>query len=257
MILISIQVPKGTEGTYFETFLFSVFSPIQHGVVSIYKSVGKFWDDYFYLREVKSQNKKLLTEVTQLRQENTILRNRLKKYEEEKEIKGFLTNISENLVNAWIIGFDMSNLYKSVVINKGSRQGVKRNRVVLDESGNLVGRIVDPISSHQATVQLITDNKSGVSVVKQEGSSVGILSGDNNGMCEMKYILSTDEDIDTGDTLVTTGHDGIFPPYLKVGTVISVKKTPEMFREIKVNPYFRLGQLHQVVVLNVDTKEKF
>jgi rod shape-determining protein MreC len=257
MILISIQVPRGAEATYFETFIFSIFSPIQNGVVSLYKAVGKVWNDYFYLREVNVQNRKLLTELTQLRQENTILRNLLKKYEKEKEIKEFLTNISNNLVHARVIGFDMSNLFKSVVINKGSSQGLKKNMVVLDESGNLVGRIAAPISYHQATVQLITDNKSGVSVVKQGGSSIGILSGNNSEMCEMKYILSTDEEVNTGDTVVTTGHDGIFPPYLKVGLISSVKKTSEMFKEIQVSPYFRLSQLHQVVVIKVDAKEIF
>jgi rod shape-determining protein MreC len=257
MILISIQVPKGREGTYFETFVFSIFSPIQHAVVSIYKNAGKAWNDYFYLREVQVKNRKLLTEVTQLRQENTILRNMLKKYKKEEKIKNFLAHISENLVSAGIIGFDMSNLFKSVVINKGSHQGLKKNMVVLDESGHLAGRIVAPIGYHQATVQLITDNKSGVSVVKQGGSSIGILSGNNTAMCEMKYILSTDEEINTGDTLITTGHDGLFPPNLKVGRVLSVKRTPEMFKEIKVNPFFRLNQLHQVVVLRVDIKEIF
>jgi len=257
MILISIQVPKGTEGTYFETFIFSVFSPIQHAVVSMCKTAGRVWNDYFYLREVKSQNRKLLTEVTRLRQENTILKSLLKKYEKEEEVKEFLIHISENLVSARIIGFDMSNLFKSVVINKGNHQGLKRNMVVLDSYGNLVGRIVPPISYHQATVQLITDSKSGVSVVKQGGRSIGILSGNNTEVCELKYILSTDEEVNTGDKLATTGHDGMFPPHLKVGAVFSVKKTPEMFKKIKVNPFFRLNQLHQVVVLKVNINEIF
>lgn len=257
MVLISVQVPKGTEGTYFETFIFSIFSPIQNGVVFLYKGIGRVWNDYFYLIEVKQQNRKLLTEVTRLRQENIVLRNILKKYEKEENIKNFITDISKNFVNARIIGFDMSNLFKSVVINKGRSQGLKKDMVVLDDRGNLVGRIVAPISNHQATVQLITDNKSGVSVVKQGGSSIGILSGNNTETCEMKYILSTDEEVNTGNTIVTTGHDGIFPPDLQVGKVFSVKRTHEMFKEIKVSPFFRIDQLHQVVVLRVDTKEIF
>jgi len=257
MVLISIQVPQGKNGTYFETIIFAVFSPIQHGVVSFCKTLGYVWNNYFYLREVKKKNKRLLDEVAELRQENTILKNILKKYEKEEEVKKFLSNISQNLVTARVIGFDMSNVFKSVVINKGTSQGLNKNMVVLDESGNLVGRIVAPITYHQATVQLITDNNSGVSVVKKGGNSVGILSGKNNKTCEMKYILSTEEEVHTGDTIVTTGHDGIYPPYLRVGRILSVKKTPELFREIKVVPYSRVDELHQVVVLKVNTNIVF
>ncbi len=257
MILISVQVPRGEEGTYFETFIFAVFSPIQHGVVSVCKAVSNAWRDYFDLREVYVRNQRLLKEVTQLRQENTVLRNMLKKYEKEESVKELLSGISENLLNARIIGFDMSNVFKSVVINKGSAQGLKKNMVVLDESGNLVGRIVSPVTYNQATVQLITDSKSGVSVVKQDGGSLGILSGNNTEICEMKYILSTDEDIREGDILVTTGYDGIFPPYLKVGQVLSVQRTPELFKEIKVSPYFGATQLQQVVVLRLNANEIF
>ena len=257
MILISIQVPRGEEGTYFETFLFAVFAPIQHGVVSVWKAVSKSWSDYFDLRGVSIQNKRLLKEVMQLRQENTVLRNLLKKYEKEERVKEFLSGISKNLVNARIIGFDMSNVFKSIIINKGSVQGLKKDMVVLDESGNLVGRIVPPITYNQATVQLITDSKSGVSVVKQDGGSLGILSGKNSEICEMKYVLSTDEEITEGDVLVTTGYDGIFPPYLKVGQVLSVQRTPELFKEIKVSPNFKPAQLQQVVVLRLNENEIF
>jgi rod shape-determining protein MreC len=257
MILISIQVPRGEEGTYFETFIFAVFAPIQQGVVSLWKAISKAWSDYFVLREVNVQNQRLLKEVTQLREENIMLRNILRKYEKEESVKEFLSGISHNLVNARIIGFDMSNVFKSVIINKGSIQRLEKNMVVLDESGNLVGRIVSPLTYSQATVQLITDSKSGVSVVKQDGGSIGILSGNNTEICEMKYILSTDEEITEGDVLVTTGYDGIFPPHLKVGKVLSVQRTSELFKEIKVSPYFHPTQLQQVVVLRLDVNEVF
>jgi len=257
MILISIQVPKGEKGTYFEKFIFAVFSSMQNGVISLSRSVSKVWNDYLYLRRVNLQNRSLTKEVTQLRQENIVLRNMLKKYEKESEVKDFLSHISKDLVTARIIGFDMSNVYKSIVINKGSQQGIKKDMVVLDERGHLVGRVVNPIAFSQATVQLITDSSSGVSIKKQNGTSIGILSGSNTGICEMKYILSTDEEIIPGDVIVTTGHDGIFLPYLKVGKVLSVQRTPELFKEIKVTPYFNVSQLHLVVVVRVKINEVF
>ncbi|MBD3413758.1 MAG: rod shape-determining protein MreC [Candidatus Aminicenantes bacterium] len=257
MILISIQVPRGKEGTYFESFIFAVFSPVQNGVVALCQSVNRIWNDYFYLREVRVQNRRLNTEVTQLRQENTLLQSLLKNYEKQNEVQEFLSDISEDLVHCRIIGFDMSNAFKSVVINRGSHHGLKKNMVVLDEKGHVVGRMVDPITFYQATVQLITDHKSGVSVVKQGGNSVGILSGNNTQMCEMKYILSTDEEVHTGDVIVTTGHDGIFPPHLKVGMVSSVQTTPGLFKKIKVRPYFQVNQLHQLAVIKTNANIVF
>ncbi len=86
-ILISIQVPLGQKDNYFERALFSIFSPILHGIISFFSSIGKIWKNYFYLREVQSQNQIMEKEIFMLRQENNLLTNALQKFRSEKKYR--------------------------------------------------------------------------------------------------------------------------------------------------------------------------
>lgn len=257
LILISIQAPLGHEKNYFERAIFSVFSPIQHGVVSFFQKIGELWKGYFHLRNVHIQNQKMREEIFFLQQENNFLKNALQKFRNEKEIRDNLLEIHENILVARVIGVDASNYYKSVVINKGSLDDLKKNMVVLDKDGNLVGRTVEPISLKEATVQLITDPESGVSVFSQEKKEMGVLTGDARGQCSLNYILSTTEDISKGEEIITSGFDGIFPPGIKAGKIISTTPSTSLFQVVRVKPYFDFRKLDQVAIIMIDPKEIF
>jgi rod shape-determining protein MreC len=150
LILISLQVPKGNEPTYFKRAFFAVFSPVQHGVVSFFQGVSRFWNNYFYFREVQGQNQVMRDEIFLLRQENQALKNLLLKFKGEKKIQELLSTISRSILVCSVIGFDSSEIYKSIVLNKGFLDGVKKDMVVLDKRGHLVGRVIDPITLKQA-----------------------------------------------------------------------------------------------------------
>ncbi|MBM3284712.1 MAG: rod shape-determining protein MreC, partial [Candidatus Aminicenantes bacterium] len=80
LVLISLQVPKGNQPTYFERAVFAVFTPVQHGVVSFFQKMREFWNRYFYLRQVEAQNQRMREELFVLRQENLLLRNMVEGY---------------------------------------------------------------------------------------------------------------------------------------------------------------------------------
>ncbi|GAH60322.1 unnamed protein product [marine sediment metagenome] len=158
---------------------------------------------------------------------------------------------------AQVIGLDASNLYKSATINKGSLDGIKKNMVVLDKDGNLVGRIVGPITLKEARVQLITDSESGVGVFSQINKVMGVLSGDANGLCSFNYVLVTDLGISDGEEVVTSGYDGIYPQGIKIGKIISMEDTTSLHKAIKVKPYFDFRYLDQLAVITKDLKDIF
>ena len=203
LILISLQVPLSQEENYFDKAIFFIFSPLQHGTVSFFQKIGNVWKNYFYLRNVQTHNQKMREEIFFLQQENNLLKNALQKFKSEKEIQDNLLKIHENILIARVIGLDASNFYKSVVINKGLLDGLKKNMVVLDRDGNLIGRTIEPISLKEATVQLITDTESGVSVFSQK-RVMGVLTGDARGQCFLKYILATTEDISKEEEVINT-----------------------------------------------------
>lgn len=257
LILISTQVPLGYGENYFEKAVFSVFSPIQHGIVSLFRSIGEFWENYFYLQNVQSQNRKMEDEMFFLRQENNLLRNALENLRSAKEIEESLLRLHENILVAQVIGFDASNFYKSAVINKGSLDGLKKDMIVLDKNGSLVGRIINPVALKESRVQLITDNESGVGVFSQSKEVMGILSGDDKGYCFLEYIHVTTEGIYEGEDIITSGKDGLFPSGIKVGKIVSITTSTSLFKQVKVEPYFDIRDLDQVAVIMRDPMEIF
>jgi len=257
LVLVSVQIPLGEEGNYFERAVFVVFSPLQHGIVSFAQGIGNVWKSYFSLRKAHVENDELKKELFFLTQENNLLKNALKNYKTEKEIMELLQKLNQNILYARVVGIDASNYHKSVIINKGSLDGITKNMVILDKSGNLVGRIIGPISLKEARVQLITDNECGVSVFTEREKALGILKGDGKGDCKLDYILSTDRDVFEGDSLITSGFDGIFPPGLAVGEIVSISPTEELFKEIKVRPHFEFRHLDQLAVIMVESKDLY
>lgn len=257
LILISTQVPLGYGANYFEKAVFSIFSPVQHGILSLFRSIGNLWENYFDLQNVQSQNRKMKDEMFFLRQENNLLRNALENLRSQKEIEESLLRLHENILAAQVIGFDASNFYKSAVINKGSLDGLKKDMVVLDENGSLVGRIIDPVALKESRVQLITDNESGVGVFSQKKEVMGILRGDGKGYCFLEYIHVTTEDIYEGEDIITSGKDGLFPSGIKVGKIISITTSTSLFKQIKVEPYFDIRYLDHVAIIMRDPMEVF
>jgi rod shape-determining protein MreC len=250
-------VPRGEESNYLERFFFAVFSPFKQGTVSFFRGLGNLWKNYVGLHQVQKSNRRLEKELFYLKQENSLLRGMLRTYKTEKEMMDLLLDLQKKILSARVIGMDPSNPWRSVVVNKGSLDGVKKNMVVLDKRGQLVGRIIDPITFKQARVQLITDTESGVYVRPEAKDVQGILSGIGNGRCELEYVLSTDASIEIGDELVTVGADGIYMPGIRAGRVVCVVQEVSLFKKIEIDPAFRIQDLDIVAIITADAKEFF
>jgi rod shape-determining protein MreC len=237
--------------------VFSVFSPINNGVVSVFRGIGNVWNNYFGLHRAQKENQRLQIEVHRLNQENSLLRSMLRTCKTEKEMLNLLVELEGSILPARVIGWDASNLWKSLVINKGSKDGVTKDMVVLDKQGHLVGRVVEPVTRKQARIQMITDTESGVHVIPQGKNTPGIISGIGNGLCYLEYILATDTLVVEGDHLITTGFDGIYMPGVLVGRVVSVEENVSLFKEIKIEPAFRIQELDVLAVITADISELF
>lgn len=255
LMLISIQVPKGNEPTYFERAVFSVFTPIEHGVVSFFRGLKNFWRNYFYFRDVQRQNRSLRDEAFRLQQENLALKNLLLKFRGAEEIQSLLTTVSRSILVASVIGVDSGQIHKSIRLNKGSADGVRKDMVVLDRKGRLVGRVVEPVSAGESRVQLITDEDSGVGVLTERYRVVGILRGDAEGKCRLNYIVKTNREVRADEEVLTSGLDGIYPSGLPVGRIISIVEDTDLFKKIVVQPYFDLSDLDQVAVFTADLRD--
>jgi rod shape-determining protein MreC len=257
LVLISVQVPLGGGRTLFERVVFAVFAPVQRGAAGVAAAVSGSWNGYFRLRGVRAQNQRLLKEIFFARQENFFLRERLRFLQGEAKIRENLAAIRKTFVAARVVGLDASDPFRSLVINRGAADGVRANMAVCDRNGNLVGRVVEPVSLREAKVQLITDAEAGVSVVSETDRIVGVLSGDAGGGCRLRYVTNTTPGGQEGEDLFTTGFDKLFPPGIRVGRITSVIMNQSLFKTIRVTPFFRFNDLDQVAVITERFEELF
>jgi rod shape-determining protein MreC len=249
LLLISIQVPRGSAPSFFERGVFFVVSPIQHGAVAVFRFVRGIGTGYFFLIKVQRQNQALRQEEFILRQENARLRQSLGKALAVKDMEARLQGGPGTVLAASVISLDPVSYYKSVVIDRGRLDGLAKDMVVVDRWGNLVGRVIEPISLKEASVQLITDDGSGTSVFIKGDKGLGVVTGDGRGRCLLKYILDTAEGIVAGDEVLTMGSDKIYPWGIPVGRIVSVTSNQSLFKDVIVQPNFHFRELSQVAVL--------
>ena len=105
-----------------------------------------------------------------------------------------------------------------------------------------------------AQVLLINDQSSGVGAILEKTRLQGVLRGTANGEVALERVMS-DEQVQAGETVLTSGGDQIFPKGLQVGTVANVVNGKELFLNIKIKTAANLSKLEEVLVL-VEKQEK-
>lgn len=251
VLLISVQIPQGAEKSLFEQAVFFLFSPVQRLATGLVRSVGSTWRGYFDLRRVRAENEALKREAFFLRQDVRFLEDRLRYYRAEAEMTARLAEFRGTIVPARVIGVDSANPHQSIVIDRGSLDGVGRDMPVCDRNGALVGRTIAPVSLKEAMVQLITDKDSTVGVESVVAKLTGSLAGLSDVQLELRYVLATAGGGSEGEEVRTTGFDRIYPPGLRVGRISRLERdeASPIFRRIFVEPYFGFDTLDVVAVL--------
>ncbi len=149
-------------------------------------------------------------------------------------------------VPAQVIGSSGSDLSRSIYIDKGSDEGIQPDMAVITASG-IVGKVLHAYPS-TSLVLLINDQSSGVGAILEKSRLQGVLRGTPNGEVQLERVMS-DEEVPTGETVLTSGGDQIFPKGLTVGTVAKVERGKDLFLNVKVKPAANLSRLEEVLVV--------
>lgn len=194
--------------------------------------------DYFFVYEknaaLSEENEKLkrhLSYVSQVMSENYKL----------YELLNFIEDSGYDYVSARVVGDASGPFVRSVLINAGSKDGIKKGQAVINEEG-LVGRVIE-VGKRSSRVLLITDINSRIPVVTNVSREHSILAGNNNEYPGLKY-LANDTKVLEGEYVVTSGDGDIFPPGLKVGATFKASSGG-----FSVKPHVGLNRLEFVSVL--------
>lgn len=240
-IAIFLQTQKGL--TFFKTSLSFFNSFFLNTFHSVKENTESLMENFKGLKELKKEKEELERINLSLKNKIFNLENELQKY---RKLGIFFENPGIDFIVAETIGWDITNPYIGIIINKGERDGVKKYSPVLDKSLNLLGRVLRT-SPDSAEVILITNEDFSASV-RIKDRALAILSGENSPSCILKYI--TDEsDLKEGDEIYTSGYDRVFPPGLKVGVIERVERSMGSLGRVKVKPYASLKDIDLVLIL--------
>jgi rod shape-determining protein MreC len=199
------------------------------------------------LVNLEKENRMLKQKIAQLQQENHRAKEMELAMERLKQLLQFREKNSLAMIGAEVVGQDPSSWFKSVTIDKGERDGVKKGMAVISAAG-VIGQILKT-APHYATVLLITDYNSAIDSIVQRTRAKAIVEGRGENRCQLKYLLRTEE-VAVGDTIVTSGLAGNFPKGLMVGEIKKVdKKGHGVFQYAELVPSVDLTKLEEVFVV--------
>jgi rod shape-determining protein MreC len=247
LILMSLRVKQRKGVDFFDALLMEVSSPFQKAGTFVIKTVQSAFQQYFFLVHLQRENTMLKQEVVDLQKETYQLKEMALASERLQRLLQFREKFVLSSIAAEVIGQDPSSWFKSLTINKGERDGIKKGMAVLSPEG-VVGQILK-VSPYHSTVLLITDYNSAIDSIVQRNRAKAIVEGRGENRCQLKYLLRTDE-VMVGDVVVTSGLSGSFPKGLMVGEIRRVeKKGYGIFQYAELVPSVDLTRLEEVLII--------
>lgn len=226
----------------------SFLSPFEEIFLFTGHGIRGVWNGYLDLRHVRQNNHQLQAEIDRLRIEQSSLAEDARQGQRLQKLLGFQQQYIYQTVAAQVIGTSGTDQSRVIYINRGASDGIKADMPVITPDG-VVGKIRN-VFSHTSQVLEIDDQTSGLGVILQKTRLRGILRGNATGQPEVVNILP-DERILSGESVITSGGDQVYPRGLPVGTVDRVVNDPDRapYVAVLVQPAARLSRLEEVLVV--------
>ena len=256
MIIVNFIVLSVTDSRYPSfgsgRIAISFIAPFQEAATDSIRFAKSVWSHYFFLVSAAKENDNLKKSLNRAIEKN----NRFSEIELSnprlRSLLNFKKTMTGRVLAAEVVGQDPSPWFKTIIIDKGSVDGVKKGLPVVVPEG-IAGQITD-VSLHHSRVLLIIDRNSAVDALVQKTRARGIIKGESAGTCLFDYVLRK-HDISIGDTVISSGLDGVFPKGLRIGQVSSVvRRNSGIFQEVTVMPDVDFEKLEEVLVLMVSAQ---
>lgn len=244
---MSLRVKQKQGVTFVDALVTEIVSPFQKASTFLIKTVHGVFQNYVVLIHLQRENLMLKQKVAELQGENHQMKEMVYANERLQKLLQFREKISPPVIAAEVIGGDPSSWFKSITLNKGEKEGIRKGMVVIAPEG-VVGQILKTAPYH-STVLLITDYSSAIDAIVQRTRAKAIVEGREENRCQLKYLLRS-EDVIVGDVAITSGLGGNFPKGLMVGEIRKVEKREHgIFQYAELVPSVDLTKLEEVLVI--------
>jgi rod shape-determining protein MreC len=246
VVLLAVQIKRDSQGRLLRVWTVGAVSPFERAGAKGIGNIRGTWSHYFALQNTSRENE-------QLRRENDELKlqvNQLQSKAAEADRLAALLNFRQAqrnvpMLGARVIGTSADTASQTIYLDRGERDGIRRNMGVITPDG-VVGKVIESYRD-TAQVLLLTDKDSGVGAMLADSRIQSPVGGTGEPLLSMKYI-PTDDTVNVGEHVVTSGMDRIFPRDLPVGVVAEIK-TGRPFQQVRVRPAANLQRLEEVIVL--------
>ncbi len=240
------------------------FGWVRQGAVFITKPVTqKLWqsqgDDYNDIDKLIEEHKDLKAILEATVYDYIDLQDTKLENAELKEFLDFSRSNNFNQVTSEIIGEKIIGNINFIIIDKGSRDGIKIGQPVIVGKGVLVG-LVSHIDSHISYIVPIEENTTALSarIVGKQGSVHGVIEG-TPGVATHLRLIPKGIDLQPGDTIVTSGFDELIPANLFIGSAERIEnETNSFFQSTVVNflvDYHEYNFVHVIKFSDVNITE--
>jgi rod shape-determining protein MreC len=249
VIGLAVQVKRPTESgstRLIRVWAISIVTPLTRSIVHTQDWFSDTWHNYVWLRGLRNENDDLKNQIVQMKMREVRMVEDANQARRLQFLLGFKEKYIAKTVPAQVISTTGSEFSRAIYIDKGSNDGIKQDMPVVSPEG-IVGKVLNAFPT-TSLVLLINDPTSGAGVILEQSRLQGILKGTPNGTTIMHNVMS-DEKVEVGERVLTSGGDRVFPKGLPVGTVASVAPGQDLFLNIRVRPAAQIARLEEVLVI--------
>ncbi|HKM67262.1 MAG TPA: rod shape-determining protein MreC [Candidatus Acidoferrum sp.] len=246
VLMLAVQVKRDSRGRLIRVWTITAVTPFEKGGAWGFDKVRGVWGHYFALQGTSRQNEELRAENDSLKLTISQLESKAAEADRLAVLLDFRQSHEKiPMVMARVIGASAGTASHTVEIDRGERDGIRRNMAVITPDG-AVGKIIE-VYRDNAQVLLLSDKDGGAGAMLVGSRIQSPVKGTGEPMLSMSYVAA-EENVNSGEKIVTSGMDKIFPRDVPIGTVLDVKQgTP--FKQIRVKPAAKLDRLEEVIVL--------
>jgi rod shape-determining protein MreC len=246
VVLISTQVTTKRGVPMLDAAVFGVFSEVQRAANGVTMGVRGSWQNYFALQQVRIENEQLKQQLGELRVRMQEERNLAQQSQSLQKLLDLKTSTSLSTTGASVIAGGASPEFRTITIDKGTSEGVHPNMAVISPAG-MVGRVIQP-SARASKVQLLIDRNAAAGALIERTRAQGVVIGTGTDELRMDYVAGS-ADVKTGDVVVTSGIDGIYPKGFVIGQIQSVRRGAGEYSAIVIRPAVDFTALEAVLIV--------
>ena len=254
VLMLAVQIKRDSRGRLIRVWAISAAYPFERSGSWGFGKIRGVWTHYFALQTTSRENEALRIENDALKLTIAQLQSRAAEADRLAALLNFKQSHQEvPMVGARVIAASAGTASRTIEIDRGERDGIRRNMAVITPDG-AVGKVIE-VYRDSAQVLLLTDKEGGAGAMLVDTRTQGPVGGTGEPTLLMKYVAS-EEKVNVGEKIVTSGMDRIFPGDIPIGTVVEVK-AGNPFKQIRVQPAAKFERLETVIVLLTQTPVEF